>query len=75
MHPTEDDNTNQLPPDDLELPLQDPPQQPDDGHDNGDGNERGSTKPQSPHQQSPKLEDVDDNNVQNPQGEPHFNIG
>ena len=69
-HPTEDD-TNQLPPDDLELP----PQQPDDGHDNEDGNERDSTEPQSPHQQTPKREEVDDNDTQNPLGEPHFNIG
>ena len=74
-HPTEDDNTNQLPPDNLELPPQDPPQQPDDGRDDEDGNERDSTKPQSPHQQTPKTEEVDDNNVQNPLGEPHFNIG
>ena len=53
-HPTEDDNTNKLPPDNLELPPQDPPQQLDDGHDDEDGNERDSTKPQSPHQQTPK---------------------
>ena len=73
LHP-QDDNTNQLPPDDLNLPPHDPPQQPDDGH-NEDDDERGSTKPQSPHQQSPKLEEVDDNDAQIPQGEPHFNIG
>ena len=74
-HPTEDDNTNQLPPNNLELPLQDPPQKLDDGHDDEDDNERDSTKPQSPHQQTPKVEEVDDNNVHNPLGEPHFNIG
>ena len=74
-HPTEDDNTNQLPPNDLDLPPQDPPQQPDDGHNDGNGNKRDSTKPQSPHQQTPKTEEVDDNDMQNPLGEPHFNIG
>ena len=74
-HPTEDDNTNQLPPDNLDLPPQDPPQQPDDGHDDEDGNERDSTEPQSPHQQNPKPEDVNDNDAQNPLREPHFNIG
>ena len=74
-HPTGDDNTNQLPPDNLELPPQDPPQQLDDGHDDENGNERDSTKPQSAHQQTPKIEEVNDNDVQNPLEEPHFNIG
>ena len=74
-HPTEDDSTNQLPPNDLDLPPQDPPQQLDDGHDDEDGNERDSTEPQSPHQQNPKSEDVNDNDMQNPLREPHFNIG
>ena len=73
-HPTEDD-TNQLPPDDLDLPPQDPPQQLDDGPNDEDGNERDSTEPQSPHQQNPKPEEVDDNNAQNPLWELHFNIG
>ncbi|KIM50378.1 hypothetical protein SCLCIDRAFT_34344, partial [Scleroderma citrinum Foug A] len=73
-HPTEDD-TNQLPPDDLDLPPQDPPQQPDDGLNDEDGNESDSTQPQSPHQQNPKPEEVDDNDTQNPLREPHFNIG
>ena len=70
-HPTDDDNTNQPPPENLELPPQDPPEQPDDGN----GNDRDSTKPQSPHQQTPKVEEVDDNDMQNPLGELHFNIG
>ena len=43
-HPINDD-TNQLPPNNLELPPQDPPQQPSDGYDDEDGNERDSTKP------------------------------
>ena len=76
-HPNaEDDNTEQNnPTDDLDNPPQDPPEQTDEDEDE-DNNQRDSTKPQSPTQCSPNTsEDASNKGMQDPQGEPHFNIG